>query len=109
MLREIISGDNQQQFADRLGIDMKRWSNYERGFPVSREIGFLLMEKFPGISVEWVWFGMTGNLSEHYLKRIAALENIEREQRQAQKRLEQAAAQVEAVADKRKKVRQPSR
>src|SRR5262252_221655 len=103
ILREIISGDNQQEFADRLGIDMKRWNNYERGYPVPREIAFMLMQQFPGISIEWVWFGMTGNLSEHYAKRIAALEQAEREQIAAQRQLAKATDRVKEADAKRKR------
>jgi transcriptional regulator with XRE-family HTH domain len=102
ILRQIISGENQQDFADRLGIGMMRWNNYERGYPVPREVAFILMKKFPGISVEWIWFGMTGNLSEHYAKRIAALEEAQREETKAVKALERA---QERVKDKQQRTR----
>lgn len=107
LLRQIISGENQQQFADRLGIDMKRWSNYERGYPVPREVAFLLMEKFPGISIEWVWFGMAGNLSKFYADRIKAAEEAAREHTQAMKALMKAQERVDAAV--KRKRRQPSR
>lgn len=104
ILRQIISGENQQDFADRLGIGMMRWNNYERGYPVPREVAFILMSKFPGISVEWIWFGMTGNLSEHYAKRIAVLEAAEREEAKALKSLARAQGKVKATQQRRKRV-----
>jgi transcriptional regulator with XRE-family HTH domain len=79
LLREIISGENQVEFAERLGVPFKRWSNYERGYPVPRETAFLLIKKFPGMSVEWLWFGMPGNLSDYYKKRIDAAELLDKE------------------------------
>ena len=102
ILRQIISGENQQDFAERLGIDMKRWNNYERGYPVPREIAFLLMDKFPGISVEWIWFGMTGNLSQHYAKLIAEIDQADREHAKAERDLVRAQERVK-VAKKKKK------
>ena len=102
ILRQIISDENQQDFADRLGIDMKRWNNYERGYPVPREIAFLLMDTFPGISVEWIWFGMTGNLSQHYAKLIAEIDLAEREHAKSVRQLARAQDR-EKTARKRKK------
>ena len=55
ILREITGGDGQTAFARRLGIAFKRWSNFERGYPLSREVAFLLHQKIPGISIEWIW------------------------------------------------------
>lgn len=107
LLREIISGENQQEFAERLGIDMKRWNNYERGYPVPREVAFLLMEKFPGISIEWVWFGMKGNMSKHYMDRIIAAERAQREHAQALKALTKARKRVKETERKRPKDTQP--
>lgn len=101
ILREIVSGENQQEFAERLGIPFKRWNNYERGYPVPRETAFLLIDKFRGISVEWLWFGMTGNLSEAFAEKIRVLEAQDRERIAADKALERAKAKVKDVASKR--------
>ena len=104
ILRQIISDENQQDFADRLGIDMKRWNNYERGYPVPREIAFLLMDTFPGISVEWIWFGMTGNLSQHYAKRIAEIDQAEREHAKTLKDLARAAERERNARKKKRSI-----
>src|SRR5882672_9280313 len=77
VLREIVSGDNQSEWARRLGIDFKRWSNYERGYPVPREVVFLLHRKFPGMSIEWIWFWLTTSLSAHYKERILTAERLD--------------------------------
>jgi transcriptional regulator with XRE-family HTH domain len=102
LLRQIISGENQQDFAERLGVPFKRWNNYERGYPVPRETAFALMSKFPGISIEWLWFGMTGNLSEFYLNRIRAAEQADREHAKAVKALDKAQSKVKETATKRR-------
>lgn len=108
LLREIISGENQIEFAERLGIPFKRWNNYERGYPVPRETAFALMEKFPGISVEWLWFGMTGNLSSSYLDKIKTAEKLEREERDATVALDKAQKKLKATMARRKSELHPS-
>ena len=55
LLRKAVSGDNQTAFAARLGIDVRRWNNFERGSPLSKEIAFLLVQKVPGISLDWIY------------------------------------------------------
>lgn len=109
LLREIIAGSNQTEFAERLGIDFKRWSNYERGYPVPRETAFLLMEKFPGISVEWLWFGWTGNLSAFYRDKIDVAVKHELERVRAEAALEKAKKKFTEAAQKRKEALHPSK
>jgi hypothetical protein len=72
LLREITSGDSQNHFADKIGIDMKRWNNFERGYPLPRDVAFLLVDKLPGMSVDWIWFGWTGNLSPEWKRKLMA-------------------------------------
>lgn len=107
LLREIIAGANQTEFAERLGIEFKRWSNYERGYPVPRETAFLLMEKFPGISVEWIWFGMTGNLSTYYRDKIDLAMKLDNERLRDEAALEKAKQKLRDASEKRQKALQP--
>lgn len=108
LLREIISGANQTEFAEKLGIEFKRWSNYERGYPVPRETAFLLMEKFPGLSVEWIWFGWPGNLSAYYRDKIELAEKLDAERKRDEAALDKAKAKLVSVDAKRKKALYPS-
>lgn len=109
LLREIVAGGNQQEFADKLGIPFKRWNNYERGYPVPRETAFALMEKFPGISVEWLWFGMVGNLSKHYADKIKEAEALDKERASAAATLTRARERVSDLDARRKKALHPAR
>jgi transcriptional regulator with XRE-family HTH domain len=109
ILREIVSGGGQQEFADKLGIPMKRWNNYERGYPLSRETAFLLKEKFPDVSIEWVWFGMTGNLSKAFAEKVSAVEKLERERELAHSSLKKAKERVKLIDQARVKVLRPGR
>jgi hypothetical protein len=109
LLREIISGENQTDFAARLGIPMKRWSNYERGYPIPRETAFVIMNKFPGMSVEWIWFGAIGNLSEHYRKRIETAEKYLRDREAAEREVAKAQSRLADVAKKKARALPPAR
>lgn len=108
LLREIVSGENQVQFAKRLGVPFKRWSNYERGYPVPRETAWLICQTFPGISAEWLWWGWQGNLKQPYKKRIEAAQKFEKERLAAERAAEEAQARLKAVSAKRKKAVQPT-
>jgi hypothetical protein len=103
LLREIISGENQPAFAKRLGIPWKRWNTYERGYPIPRETAFLLLQKFEGISVEWLWFGMTGNMSPGFLKKIEEVEQLHREREASTRSVERAQAKLAQVETRLRK------
>lgn len=78
--REIeCKGGSQQDFADKLGIPMKRWNNYERGYPLSRETAWKIRGVFPHVSTEWLWWGMTGNNSPEFNDKLAQLNGTEPE------------------------------
>ena len=109
ILREIISGDNQSEFVKRLGVEFKRWNNYERGYPVPREVAFLLHKKFPGMSIEWIWFGTKDSLSPEFKARIALAEKLDTEQREAVAELEKARQKLNMHAERRKKTLHPAR
>jgi hypothetical protein len=56
-LRTAISGDSQTAFAARIGIEVRRWNNFERGLPLSKEVGLLLCEKIQGVTLDWLFRG----------------------------------------------------
>lgn len=104
LLREIVAGeDNQTEFCRILGIDFKRWNNYERGYPVPREVAFMLHSKLPGMSIEWIWFGKKSGLSPEYLKRIEVAERLDIEQRQTLAEMERIRKKLNEGTAKRKK------
>jgi len=59
LLRLVVSGENQAAFAARLGIEAKRWNNFERKSPLSKEVAFLIVKKFPDFTLDWLWHGKT--------------------------------------------------
>jgi hypothetical protein len=72
IFREAVApGKTALDFTGKLGIDYKRWSNYERGYPIPREAAWLLRARWPGITAEWLWFGDEQGPSRKMLKRLA--------------------------------------
>ena len=61
-------------FARFLGVSRGRWNNYERGFPLNQEMVFLLCEKCDGLTPDWIYFGLTGNLSMAMARRLGVLD-----------------------------------
>jgi len=108
IMREIISGDNQTEFAKRLGLDFKRWSNYERGYPVPREVAFLLHAKFPGMSIEWIWFGSQASLSTHYREKILLAEKLDVERQREIAEMDKLRQRINATAERRKRALHPT-
>jgi hypothetical protein len=109
ILKDIIDADSQQAIADKLGIEMKRWNNYERGYPIPREIAFLLREKLPGMSAEWLWFGDTGNLSPQFIKKIKEVQTNGEARAKAIKELEEAEKKLAKLGGKRRRPGNPVR
>jgi hypothetical protein len=71
----VMSGENQTAFAARLDIEVRRWNNFERGSPLSKEVAFLIVKKFPDITLDWLWLGNPNGLT---VKRQRELEQAAR-------------------------------
>lgn len=61
-VRYLIAGDNQTIFAKKIGLEVKRWNNFERGSPLSKEIALLLVQKIPGLTTDWLFLGREDGL-----------------------------------------------
>jgi hypothetical protein len=71
LLRQVVSGENQTAFAARLGIEVKRWNNFERATPLSKEVAFLIVKKFPNVTLDWLWLGIDGGLPSRFQRELA--------------------------------------
>ena len=59
-LRHYISGSefgSRQRFARRVGIEYKRWNNYENGAPFNRDVAIHLVKAVPGLTLDWLFLG----------------------------------------------------
>jgi len=76
VLRQVVAGENQTAFAARLGMEMKRWNNFERGYALSKEIAFLIVQKIPGVTLDWLWLGNEGGLPIKLQRELAEAEKL---------------------------------
>lgn len=52
-----MPGQTQTAFAVAMGLDVKRWNNYLRGYSLPREAAEILIKKIPGVTYNWLWHG----------------------------------------------------
>lgn len=71
LLRKTVSGESQTAFAAQLGIETKRWNNFERATPLSKEVAFLIVKKFPDVTLDWLWLGIEGGLPVRFQRELA--------------------------------------
>lgn len=71
LLRMTVSEESQTAFAARLGVETKRWNNFERGTPLSKEVAFLIVKKFPDVTLDWLWLGNEGGLPIRFQRELA--------------------------------------
>ena len=65
VLRHYVAGSDhgsQQRFAQRIGIDYKRWHNFERGLPLNRDVAIHLVRAVPGLTLDWLYLGREDGL-----------------------------------------------
>ena len=70
-LREVLDYKSGAEFARFLGISKARWSNFENGYPLPREMIYLLCEKIDWLTSDWLYFGRTGGLPADKIKQLA--------------------------------------
>ena len=75
LLRRVVSGENQTAFAARLGLEVKRWNNFERGSPLSKEAAIMIVKRFPNVTLDWLWLGRTEGLPTRFQRELEAAEN----------------------------------
>jgi transcriptional regulator with XRE-family HTH domain len=63
------------EFARFLGVSKARWNNFERGFPMPREmIELLCKDKIPGLTSDWLYWGDAGGLSVELARQLGELD-----------------------------------
>jgi hypothetical protein len=83
LLRQCFTGDNGAEFARRYArITPNRWNNFERGYPLSKDVAFNLVRWIPGLSLDWLWHGERRGLTFDLVARLDEMEaTLERNRR----------------------------
>lgn len=66
LLRTWISGDKHGSISDfsrEIGVGVTRWSNVENGSPVSHALADTLVKAFPGLTLDWIYYGRVEGMS----------------------------------------------
>jgi transcriptional regulator with XRE-family HTH domain len=63
-LRLALGFTQQQDMADKLGISFNRWNNVERGLTLGIDLAKLICRKFPGVTLDWLYFGHEAGLTQ---------------------------------------------
>jgi len=72
-LRVAMGYESQGAFAALLGLSAPRWNNVENGLPMSRDIAFRLVQKCPGLTLDWLYFGKPDGLPLELARRLGEL------------------------------------
>lgn len=73
-LRTAYGFETSTAFAAFLNIGFQRWNAFENGAPLSREVAFLLVRRFSGLSLDWLYFGRTEALPLELARRLGELD-----------------------------------
>ena len=73
-IRKYVSGGNQAEFARRLGIAPSRWNNLERGWPLSMQVAFMLVNNVDGLTISYITHGKTGDMPKLLARQLSTLE-----------------------------------
>lgn len=76
VIRTHVAGNNQSEFARKLGIERSRWANFELGYPVTLNVLFLMLKAVEGVTIEYIIDGNYDRVKPAKLRhRLQALES----------------------------------
>jgi hypothetical protein len=62
---------SQSRFAVQLGIEPRRWNNFERGYPLPRDMAVRLVRTIPGLTTDWIWLAREDGLPARLQRELA--------------------------------------
>src|SRR4051794_14584005 len=69
-LRTAYGHPTQIGFASFLGYSPQRWSVYENGATIPAPAAVLVVQKCPGVTLDWIYFGKAGGLPREVHKTL---------------------------------------
>jgi hypothetical protein len=72
-LREVLGYPTQKAFSAALGIEFNRWNNIELKGPLSISVATKVVNRFPGLTLDYLYFGKTDGLSMAMARRLGVL------------------------------------
>ena len=74
-LRLSVGFETSLAFAKFLDISVTRYNAFENGEPLSRENAFRMVQKVPGLSLDWLYFGKADGLPLELARRLGVFGN----------------------------------
>ncbi|MEY9493714.1 hypothetical protein [Bradyrhizobium elkanii] len=74
VVRTLHAGDNKAEFARRLKILPSRWNNFERGWPLTMNVAYLLVKFDDRLSISYLTHGQMGDVAPELRSKLKALE-----------------------------------
>lgn len=74
LLRKALDFDTSSAFAAHLGVSPQRWNNVENHVPLGRDLALTLVQKHPGLTLDWLYRGKTEGLPLALARLLGALE-----------------------------------
>jgi hypothetical protein len=74
ILRYYVTGGkqgSQARFAVQVGIEPRRWNNFEREYPLPRDMAVRLVRIIPGLTTDWIWLGREDGLPGRLQRELA--------------------------------------
>jgi hypothetical protein len=75
-LRTAYGYDTTTAFAHFLDIAITTFSGFENGAPLSRPAAFKIVQKIPGVTLDWLYFGKPDGLPLDVARRLGVLESL---------------------------------
>jgi len=73
LLPELMDLDNHTQVAQFIGVGYKNWNHTVRSGDLSFPTAKKIVKAVPGLSIDWLTFGLEGGLTHQMQQRIAKL------------------------------------
>jgi hypothetical protein len=61
-----------RKFAKQIGVKIQLWNNAEMGVAVSKKLEDILVEKIPGLTIDWIRRGRFEGISEQLVRKLGA-------------------------------------
>lgn len=62
-LKKALGYDTTTAFAKKIGVSLARLNGVENGNPLGRDLANRLVQAVPGLTTDWLWYGVEGGLS----------------------------------------------
>lgn len=67
-------GPSVEEFCQKYEFEKRTWQRYERDGSIGLTAVYHLVEKIPGVSFDWIFFGAWGNVSDELAEKLEGLD-----------------------------------